>query len=947
LSRFPNPILLRAILPVSLAMVAPAWAQTTFVTDASQPGQAFSPGVRGQAIPAVTIDRGEYVTGVPKALEVSNGSSLRGVAGGLEADTFNWKTRNNSPRAGTLDYLRHSRNYNANLYITANIRGLVEPDPTTPGNQRFYDTSIPTLASLAGDWVRYTNHIVQTYRQGQTITDTRDQDILNSLTWSSSFPNDNFDKLLSTTEAAVPKVKYWEIGNEPRVGLLSTYKVTNSYTFSATTADATHKTDFAQRYAALTSAMLAEDPTIKVGPAIQYLSGSSEQAVIDTILKRQPDGTLLPVDFLGYHPYQKLNEQTTSVGIEAGLRAIYPDHQSKINNIRSRISGAGRDPNSVALVASEHNASNHSSNDSTFEATMAHALGNTETVFSFARLGVQDAHYWVWPAHRWDGTEYPAFLASKKLRDSMGDTILAADASSSDNLHLYTTRDSKSKQVSLWGLNFSNDVALSRTTAINNVGGRGKITLYTLGATVGATTLMSSNLASDMAGGPTRTVDWKSLDMTGTRLDTLSLSYPASTITLLTIDPWKQVALPGDANADGFVNAVDASIVSSNMNSNERNWWQGDFNGDGLVNATDAAVQSANNGQSTGNKWLMQAGSWSTRTNWQTGVVPNAVGASAYLASSITAGRTVTVGGNITLGSLQFDNANSYLLSGVGSIKLSNLTTTSARVYVVQGSHKIDVPLTLVSSSIIDVAAQSSLRIGKPVTVPTGKTLSQTGAGSLTFDSSLTMQSGGRFVVAPGNHLVTLGSLSMVASSTIDLNDSDLVVNTGSYAAIYSKVMEGYRDFKDTAATGIISSSGQIAVGHPILALFDNALLKATDWPFSSGNSVGASAIIGKYTYLGDADLNGMVTPDDYGAVDANLGAHVGTTGGMNWLAGDWNLDGDITPDDYTAVDSNLGLGQTMPLAANGLSVPEPGMPLMILGAAAVLRGRRRRIISA
>src|SRR5688572_23672828 len=95
---------------------SPSFGQT-FITDVAQPGTSFSPGVRGQPIPAVTINRGEYSVGVPKAIELARGSSLRGVAGGLEADTFNWKTRNDSARASTLDYLRHSRDANANLYI--------------------------------------------------------------------------------------------------------------------------------------------------------------------------------------------------------------------------------------------------------------------------------------------------------------------------------------------------------------------------------------------------------------------------------------------------------------------------------------------------------------------------------------------------------------------------------------------------------------------------------------------------------------------------------------------------------------------------------------------------------------------------------------------------------------------------------------------------------------
>src|SRR5678816_1290778 len=118
---------------LSIAITTPAMAQV-FTTDALVPGVMFNPGVRGQAAPATPINRSDYPTGVNGAYAVAQGSSIRGVAGGLEADTFNWKNRNYDPaaqynyygpRAGTLDYLRASRDYSADLYITANIRGLV------------------------------------------------------------------------------------------------------------------------------------------------------------------------------------------------------------------------------------------------------------------------------------------------------------------------------------------------------------------------------------------------------------------------------------------------------------------------------------------------------------------------------------------------------------------------------------------------------------------------------------------------------------------------------------------------------------------------------------------------------------------------------------------------------------------------------------------------------
>jgi autotransporter-associated beta strand protein len=1012
---------------VLAAAISPAASAQTFVTDASLAGTAFNPGVRGQAVPAVTIDRGDYITGIPKALAVSRGSSLRGVAGGLEADTFNWKNNNNSYRAGTLDYLRYSRDYDADLYITANIRGLVQPDPNSPGDQRFYDTSIPTLASIAGDWVRYTNRIAQTYRQGQTVTDTRDAAILNSLAWNkSATAGDSFDKLLAPGEAAVPKVKYWEIGNEPRVGLSSSYRVTNSYTFLAPPRlpDATHKTDFTQRYAALTSAMLAEDPTIQVGPALQWLSSASEQEILTDLLRRQSDGTFLPVHFLGYHPYQKLNEQTTPLSQEAFLRTVYDDHASKINGIRNIVSAAGRDPNSIKLVASEHNVSNWSSNDQLPEMTMAHALGNTETVFSFARLGVQAAHYWIWPAHRWDGTEYPMYLASQKLQDHMGDTLLGVSAASADNLHLYTTRDSASGEIAMWGLNFDDDTAITRATPIQHVGGRGAVTLYTLGALSGATSLASANLSTEMAGGPTHAVDWKTVDLTGQRLDNLSLTFGSATITLLTIQPWRQLSLPGDVNRDGAVDSADATAVSTNNNTDERNWQQGDVTGDGLVNAADAALVSANTGVALNKRWNRSAGgSWTTSSNWSPTGIPNAIGANAYLAGVITAPRSVTLNTTVRLGTLAFDNAFAYDLaqsSTSGVLRMENTGTANARVYVIQGSHRISTPLTLASSTIVDVADRAGLLTAGTLTANSGKTLTKTGAGTLTIagpqsyasPATLTVSGGtvqmstnagstsaanltvnanaavsfaskqnlaalnigapGIATLAPpgasSNTLVTR-ALTVAPGGRVDLTTNAMVVDGGNFTAVEALIARGFHG-GDWLGDGVSSSA---AAADPAfrtaVAVVSNDLSVSTNGRFTgaylttfAGVPVDTNDVLVKYTWYGDADLNGSVDGTDYGLIDAGF-----LSGGSlkGWFNGDFDYSGRIDGTDYGLIDgafltqdgstlgtpaadallaareAQFGQGYVASLVA---SVPEPaGFGALALASLAVRRRRPQR----
>jgi hypothetical protein len=53
--------------------------------------------------------------------------------------------------------------------------------------------------------------------------------------------------------------------------------------------------------------------------------------------------------------------------------------------------------------------------------------------------------------------------------------------------------------------------------------------------------------------------------------------------------------LPGDANLDGVVNALDCTILEAHLGQSGTMWWmQGDFNHDGVVNAADLALMNAN-----------------------------------------------------------------------------------------------------------------------------------------------------------------------------------------------------------------------------------------------------------------------------------------------------------------------------------------------------------------
>jgi hypothetical protein len=68
------------------------------------------------------------------------------------------------------------------------------------------------------------------------------------------------------------------------------------------------------------------------------------------------------------------------------------------------------------------------------------------------------------------------------------------------------------------------------------------------------------------------------------------------------------------------------------------------------------------------------------------------------------------------------------------------------------------------------------------------------------------------------------------------------------------------------------------------------------------GFTVDTTPLILKYTYTGDANLNGIVSGDDYSAIDFNILVR----GSFGWYAGVFNYDGVVSGDDYSANDFSI-----------------------------------------
>ena len=79
-----------------------------------------------------------------------------------------------------------------------------------------------------------------------------------------------------------------------------------------------------------------------------------------------------------------------------------------------------------------------------------------------------------------------------------------------------------------------------------------------------------------------------------------------------------------------------------------------------------------------------------------------------------------------------------------------------------------------------------------------------------------------------------------------------------------------------------------------------------------------------KYTYDGDANLDGKINVDDYGHIDSS----VVVPGVSGWFNGDFNYDGKINVDDYGIIDFNVGIqGSPISGASTALSSTNISMP--------------------
>lgn len=330
--------------------------------------------------------------------------------------------------------------------------------------------------------------------------------------------------------------------------------------------------------------------------------------------------------------------------------------------------------------------------------------------------------------------------------------------------------------------------------------------------------------------------------------------------------------------------------------------------------------------------WALNgSGNWHTSSNWLSGAVPNGIGAQADFSGIITSNRTVFTDTAVTVGTLQLENVNSYVLAGAGTLTIQNSGGSAANINVKSGAQKISVPVVIASSTIISVASGASLRISNPVVVNSGKQLIHAGAGTVIYESTVTLQPSASSVFASS---VVLEGLSLGASSAVSLSrESSLQPIT---------IDVGELNIDPTASVDLednqlLVRSAQAVVRSQILSgqLRSSLRNASTDLGYALHDAQTLRILL---TLTGDANLDFAVDSLDFNAFTQ----HFGESGTAFWSIGDFTHDGRVNTVDFNHLAGNFGTEHRTG-SHLGSTVPEPGTLLPLLSVTLLTRRIARR----
>jgi autotransporter-associated beta strand protein len=265
--------------------------------------------------------------------------------------------------------------------------------------------------------------------------------------------------------------------------------------------------------------------------------------------------------------------------------------------------------------------------------------------------------------------------------------------------------------------------------------------------------------------------------------------------------------------------------------------------------------------------------------------------------------------------------------------------------------------LTKSGSSTITVSGQNNYSGG---TCINAGTVIFASPGALPMFSMLVLNGGSAIAASHGsatNNTLFVSTLSLAGptnnwTATLDLTNNDLVVRNGSLGTLTAQVRQGFNAANGgnwQGSGGILSSAAAADTTHlTALGVIQNSVNGIPAGPalYTSfdGQTVYSADVLVKYTYYGDANLDGQVDGTDYSRIDNGY-----LNNFTGWYNGDFNYDGVVNGSDYTLIDNDFnteGAQLTESIqhanAEIAAAVPEPSLIAWV--GIALLRSLGRRV---